>query len=362
MKKHLAKLQPVIGFIVSLILIYFVLFRPKISAFFSGEMGSKEAFFGYPRLGFSDLAVAFSEIIIWPIVVSFFILILSLVVRAWRWQIIIEPVGKASFWSLFHATNVGYLLNNVLPLRAGEIIRGVVVARKNNLSVSSLISTVVIERVFDLGGLAIAFGIVFLGFPFPVWMQIAGGVIAGVILLFLIVAFILAGSTERLTRWQEKLDAKNQGFFVKLFEQVIKLIHGLQVVRNPRAMIHMTWSTLSLWAMYFVVMKLVLDAFSLTDGTYPLLAGGAWIQSAALTLITALGFSIPSAPGGIGTYHASVLLGMSWFEVPEAMGVIVGTTMHAFNYITLSMFGIIGVFFMKLKWSDLIKKAKDKET
>jgi uncharacterized membrane protein YbhN (UPF0104 family) len=123
-------------------------------------------------------------------------------------------------------------------------------------------------------------------------------------------------------------------------------------------MINVAWSTMALWAIYVTTMKFVFDAFQLTNGEYAALAGQAWVPAMALTVITSLGFSIPSAPGGVGTYHGAVLLGLSWFGVDEGLGVIFATVMHAMNYLTLTLFGVISLVLMRLKFSDLTKQTQ----
>ncbi len=360
MKTLLKRLQSLVGTIISLVLVYFVLFDPQWSLLFAGEVGLFDALFGDPRIGVEDLRTAGEQIRYTPAILAVLLLMSSLFLRAWRWKIIIKQLGPVRYWTVFHGVNLGYLLNNVLPLRAGELLRAIIVGGRSSLSTTSVFSTVVAERIFDMAGLGILFGIVTWQFPFPDWVQTAGLSFAGGVLVFLIFALVLAHSRDRLERWH--LAVHKRGKIIRTIgELILRLVDGLSVLKSKSAMIHVAWSTLALWGIYIATMKFVLDAFQFTDGTYPLLAGEAWIPSAAMTVITSLGFAIPSAPGGIGTYHGAVLLGLSWFSVPEGLAVIFATVMHGLNYLTLTLWGVISLFAMRLKFSDIVRTAKQEK-
>ncbi|MCB2199215.1 flippase-like domain-containing protein [bacterium] len=354
--KHL---KTILGIAISAILVYVVLFNPHLGSLLRGEMGLGAALFSDPRIHLEDLETAADILNYWLAGLAVLILIASLFLRAWRWKLIIEQVGPTDFWTVFHAMNAGYLLNNVLPFRAGELLRGIIVGRRSDLPAAATITSVVVERIFDMAGLAVAFGVVLAFFPFPGWIRGAGGIIALAIVVMLIVGIILSHQQERLKAWHERISGGNRGFVIKLREKVLELLEGLSVLKSRSAMIHIAWSTLVLWAAYIFIMQVVMTAFGFTDGTYPLLADMHFIKAGAMTMITALGFAIPSAPGGVGTYHASVLLGLSWFDVPEGMGVIFAAVMHAVNYITLSLAGVLGLWRLKLSFRDVIQTSKE---
>ena len=83
---------------------------------------------------------------------------IALMLRSWRWQIILAPVRRLTFGQVFHGLLVGYAANYLLPARLGELVRANFLGRRYNLSRLSVIATIVVERLFDV--------IVFLGFIF----------------------------------------------------------------------------------------------------------------------------------------------------------------------------------------------------
>jgi len=86
--------------------------------------------------------------IIWlvPGLVIYFI---GVLVRTWRWQYLLKPLGKVNIKTLFPIINIGYMGNNVFPLRMGEVLRAVVIKRRKDISISGSLATIVVERIFD---------------------------------------------------------------------------------------------------------------------------------------------------------------------------------------------------------------------
>jgi len=142
---------------------------------------------------------------------------------------------------------------------------------------------------------------------------------------------------------------------------VISILRGFRALRSGGTMFHVFWQTMLLWLMYSLTMTFVLHAFSFTDGRYPLLDGDAVLQGVVITIVTALGMGLPSAPGAVGTYHGAVVLVLAWFNVPEALAVVFATSVHAMNYILLSLAGILGIWRLGLSWSSVMHQTKIEE-
>ncbi len=359
MKRILRRLRTPIGITISVLLVYLVLFKPQARALFGGELPPLKALFGHPRMQWADLAHAWKLLIPGYALLAVTILTASLFLRAWRWKLILRHGGNVPYWTVFHSLNLGYLLNNVLPLRAGEVLRAVIVARRGNRSMGATITTVVVERLFDLAAVVVVFGVVMVAFPFPGWLRAGGGLLAVVTLGSLVVGYLLSRHSANLESWLQKRFPDSTTFPARITAKAVRLIEGFSVLTSPVALFHVIWSTMVLMLQYIAVMKIVLEAFQMLDGTYPqLLVHGAWVPAAVITVITALGFAIPSAPGGVGTYHAAVLLSLSWFGVSQGLAVVFAATIHAVNYVTLNVTGLIGLWRLKLKWSDVVATAK----
>jgi uncharacterized protein (TIRG00374 family) len=79
-------------------------------------------------------------------------------VRAWRWHYLLRPLKSISTRTMFPIVAIGYMGNNIYPARAGEVLRAVVLKRRQGVPVSASLATVIVERIFD--------GVVMLAFVF----------------------------------------------------------------------------------------------------------------------------------------------------------------------------------------------------
>ncbi|MEW6406293.1 MAG: lysylphosphatidylglycerol synthase transmembrane domain-containing protein, partial [Chloroflexota bacterium] len=85
--------------------------------------------------------------------------------RAWRWHYLLKPIKLIPTRVMFPITCIGYMGNNIYPARAGEVLRAVILKRKEGVSVSASLATIIVERIFD--------GVVMLAFVFVNLSQLA---------------------------------------------------------------------------------------------------------------------------------------------------------------------------------------------
>ena len=115
----------------------------------------------------------------------FIIAVISLYFRALRWGVLLRPLARVERRSLFSATAIGFAANMLLPLRAGEVIRPWLLARKEGLTLAPLLATVAIERLFDMAILLLFFAVATLTLPLPPEWKHYGWVFLGTFVLFL---------------------------------------------------------------------------------------------------------------------------------------------------------------------------------
>src|SRR5207247_4422504 len=131
----------------------------------------------------------------------------NLVIRALRWQYLLQPLGRTTFANAFRATAVGFAANNLLPARAGEVIRPYFLARHEQMSATGAFATIILERLLDtMTVLMLLASYVFLfgrdvaftnptGFKAVEW---AGASVAVLSLVALVVLFVLGMDSARL--------------------------------------------------------------------------------------------------------------------------------------------------------------------
>ena len=260
---------------------------------------------------------------------------LGLWARAMRWRYLfprnLEPTG------LVAANMIGYMANNVLPLRAGELVRVYVVARRLSQHRGSLGSsmwlagaTVVVERVLDSLTLVLFLAVLMFVIPVPRAFQYAAGLILAVDAIAATTLFALAVAPGRSRRLLTRLCRRRPALGARATGVLDMFLRGIEGVRTPAHLGPLAAWTALAWILPALGAWTVLRAVHLD---LPLVAG--W------TVLTFVGFgiSIPSAPGYIGVWHAAAVLALSIFGVSQATAVGYALLYHASQFVPITLAG-----------------------
>lgn len=278
------------------------------------------------------------------------IVILTMIIRAQRWRHLLEPVGNFRLLQLFPSVMIGFMANNLLPARLGEVVRAYSLGSKLGRSRSTIFASVVLERVFDSLSLMAMFWMVIIFIPFPAPVK-KFGYITLVANFSLIVALLLI---RHRAAFLAKL-AMGAFFFLPAkmmarFEHIItRFAEGLNVFKRPATLFSVIIWSVILWVITATSNYFVFMAF----GIYPHIAA-----SFILLLFVAAGVMLPSAPGFIGVFQAATigafallnelnLLGnqMTWLKAKAAAltaPAFAGTTVAAIGPMADSM-GLFGI-------------------
>jgi glycosyltransferase 2 family protein len=238
-----------------------------------------------------------------PILFAGAITIVSHVARCLRWRLLISPLKfPIRLGATFAALMIGYAVNLVLP-RGGEVARVVSLNKEEDIPMSGLLATVVVERVLDVVALALLLGITLMEFSEPLSRAFPGMEYVGMTML--IVCPLALVSLIVASRYREKV--------VTIFRRIIsrvsqklsdKLTILLETFLTGISSLHsagqiggvILWSVVT-WGLYIVAMYLILVSFNL-PATYDISLSGAIL----VLVMTSIGVTIP-VPGAVGTYH-----------------------------------------------------------
>ena len=257
---------------------------------------------------------------------------LWMVIRAVVWRTLLR--NRASYQAVFWTIGEGYLLNNFLPFRLGEIGRAFLLSRKSDMQFMEILPTIVIERFMDLGYSAI---ILLAALPFVVGAGGAEriGVIVGVIVL---IGFVILYLLARYNQWAlglfHKLSARwptlqrSGGSFLESF------FIGLGVLNDGWLFIRfLFWMTVN-WGVAIVSYYLIIRAF------FPQaqVVWGMFGLGAA-----AFGGAIPSLPGAVGTFEGAFGGAVTLLTGNQSTALAVALTGRLYNYINSGVIGGIGL-------------------
>ncbi|MEM9339728.1 MAG: lysylphosphatidylglycerol synthase transmembrane domain-containing protein [Bacteroidota bacterium] len=267
------------------------------------------------------------------IVVSVLLSVIAYFARAFRWNIMLKPLGydlKTSRTTL--AVLVGYLANLAIP-RLGEVVRCSVLYRNDKVPVPVAFGTVFVDRFVDLIFLFLLMGLSFLveaerlteflstayqDLNVPSWVIWAGLflVIAGIIVLVLFI----------------KNQHRLKGRFAELIKGFVSGIVSLKDIQNP---VGFFVSTLVIWVVYFLMSYVIV--FSLPETADLGLGAG------LMLLITGgIALSLP-VQSGFGTYHGMVAGMLLLYGVDHNTGIFLATVLHTSQIVTIALFGTIAL-------------------
>jgi uncharacterized protein (TIRG00374 family) len=276
---------------------------------------------------------------------------LAVVLRSWRWNILLQPIKDIHFNVLLPIVSIGYMGNNIFPARAGEILRTIILKREENISISASLASIAVERIFD--------GMIMLAFVFinlPEFTQLAidynfadqiktiaywGSIIFMGLFLTFILATIFTKTTENIfsflinrvipERWRKGATQISQRFLT-----------GLQSLRSPKKIMSVLILSVAIWLLETVFYWFVLHAFPFQVSFSSLM-----LMNGTLNLIT----TIPSAPGYLGTFDAPGIAYLKAIGVQAEAAAGYTLVLHAALWLPVTLLG--AYFFTRkgLSWS-----------
>jgi len=272
--------------------------------------------------------------------------------RALRWRHLTDAIQPIPRVALFRAVAVGFMANNLFPLRMGEVIRVWYLARETGAPVAAVLGTVVLERVIDaLCVIGMALGVIhFWGGETGTWQRGITWLVPLALLPVVMLGLLRAAPEQTLGLAARALRPAPDRVSTWLLRQLRVFAAGLGALRGGA---HWGWVALHSLAIWGVASTLpFLAAFWALDmdfgGPARTLAAG-WMTLAAVGIAVAL----PSAPGFFGLYHSACRLVLERFGASAESSVAIGTLCHAVFWLTLSTLGVLVLRFRQTRLGDL---------
>lgn len=263
-------------------------------------------------------------------------------IRAVRWQVMLKPVGRARFATAVRTTVIGFAANSLLPGRVGEVLRPLLLARREGLRATSTFATIILERLLDLVTvLALFGGLVFLSgaslrpndTALFASVKYGGAVAAAASGVALVLIFLLAGHPERIGRLVRETERWLPSRLAHALAHALETFaSGLAVMRRPGPLVASLVLSLPLWLSIASGIWLVSRAFHIDvpfTGTFLLIA-----------LLT-VGVAVPT-PGAVGAFHYAYKLGATMFfaaDPERAVGAAI--VLHAISFVPVALVGLV---------------------
>jgi glycosyltransferase 2 family protein len=253
--------------------------------------------------------------------------------RAMRWHFLLRPIRTISSARLFPIVVIGYMANDILPARLGELVRAYVLGEREGVSKSAGVGTIAVERTFDGVAMLIFMGAVAAFVPLDQRLQSIFQ-FAAIIFAFAIVAFLaLAIWRERsLALLRRALQPFPERLQVLVLSIIERFVEGLSAMQSWR-LVGLTLSlSLAAWLAEALMYYVIALGFGFGLGLAPYV----------LTMAVAnLGGMIPSSPGYVGTFEWFALASLGLFGMGADAALSYVLVVHLALLIPVSLLGFV---------------------
>lgn len=280
---------------------------------------------------FTQLKTALEEAsYVWlcPAMVIFSI---NMFLRSIRWRTLLSPIKHLRLAQVFPVLLTGFFMNNVLPARAGELVRAVAIGRESDIPVSSALGSIVIERLTDMLGLLM---ILIIAAKLLPWEKLPLTPILTVLVMGLIISLALVV-------WMEKYRNKFQhdlGLVGKIVRLISQVMDGFLALKSPLKMSMVLLLSCAIWINELLIALLI---------SYAMHLNLSFFETAGLLTGLSVGVMIPAAPGYIGTFEffgkeILIVLGKS---AAQALPFVL--VLHFFQLTMMAIIGIPSIFILQ---------------
>jgi len=269
------------------------------------------------------------------VLASLAVALVTYTVRALRWGLILRPVGRADAASLIGCTAAGFATSAVLPARAGEIVRPLLLTARCGLPAAATLASILTERLLDGASVLILFavGVALAGSTLSpgsitALHDAAALTTVGLAIAIAVVVFLLRHRSATVSRLARLAPHRFRGRAESFLQH---LLDGLEVLRSPLRLAEIALWSFGLWLIIGLQVVLLAWAFGI-----PMNLG----QAFAVIAVSVVGLAVPT-PAGVGGFHAAIQFGLVHFlAVDPATATAFALVHHAICFFPITAVGL----------------------
>lgn len=301
----------------------------------------------FRKIDFGKMAEAFAGIDYRYLPPALVLTFVSYYLRALRWKFLLEPIKKTRLSNLFPATLIGYMANNLLPARLGELVRAYVLGRREGIETSAVFASLVLDRLCDGFTMLVVLLAAFFTVRLPAGKEgmqqglVTGGYVTFALYLAVLVFLALL---KRRTEWTLRIVARLLSPFpAKASEKASVLlrsfISGIRIPAGAAGAAATAATSMLIWATAIWPVDLLLRAFGVE---LPL--------SASMFIMVFLVFAVmvPASPGFVGTHHLACVTALSAFDIAGERALSIAIVVHAMGFLPVIVAGLLCLWRDKL--------------
>jgi uncharacterized protein (TIRG00374 family) len=287
-----------------------------------------------------------------PLAAAVLLATLTYPLRLVRWRLLLrdERGGPLPAVPLWHAVAIGFMANNTLPFRAGELVRVFAAARLTGVRFSAALSSIAVERILDALAIVALFSVALLGSDLPPDVtigkvsaahaaQVAGAMgAAALVAAILVVAFPLAAEAA------VRALLPTGRFADRIVGMIEGIRQGLTVLRSPDRLAAVIFCSLLVWGVNALAFYVAFAAFRIPVG----FTGALFMQGVLI-----LGISVQFTPGFVGQFEAAIVAALALYGVPKALASSYAIAFHMTTFTPIILLGAWSLMRTPVALSDL---------
>lgn len=309
-------------------------------------------YLAFRKTDFNEIIHSLQETFWGFLIPAVLLTLLGFYIRALRWRHLLANVKEIRVSRLWSATMIGFMANNLLPARLGELFRAHVIGRWEGISRSSALATIAMERIFDLFTMLFLFGLVAVFFPLTPLVRTVGitGIVLGIVVLGFFLALHKLGD-RAVNAFGRVLPhrARRRGM-----EILASFVEGLGVFREGRQLLWAAGYSLLMWGLILVVVQCCFWAVDIRVDGEPLHPSA----SVLVLVVMALGLMVPSGPGFVGALQFFAVQALDVFHVDRETALSFSIVYHATQWFPVTLVGLFHLVRENLTLRDVARTTE----
>jgi uncharacterized protein (TIRG00374 family) len=267
--------------------------------------------------------------------------------RAYRWKFMLLPIKRISTGSLFIATMIGFMANNLLPARLGEIVRAYTLGMREHISRTASFATIVYERIIDVFSLLILVWLLLTRIPGPDWLRRSALWLLAANIVFLAAMLVMERYRGLVTRLVARLSRPlSVRVRTKIHRATEGYLGGLAGMTRVNTLIPIALTSAPVWGFAMIGIYLCFRALGMDVPP---------VATVALVVLVAMGSMIPSAPAYLGTTQYACVVGLALFGVGKSEALAFSILFHALQFFPVTALGLYYLWKSQIRLRDVSK-------
>ena len=315
-------------------------------------LGSLFMYLSIKEVDYEDFISSFNNVRFSLIGLSIFLVTLGLFLRSLRFAVMLRSLEEINQKTLFPITCFGFAASAIVPLKIGELARPLLISNKSNISFSSCLAVLIVERIFDSLAILTFFFISVSYMNLDIISKL--GFFPMITVLFVLILFILVLLYKKdlffrlLTNFLQIFPINFRENLERLFQN---LILGFGAISNLKTILITAFLTIIIWLIAALLIYILYSSVGINL---------IFLTSFVVLFVVSVGIAIPAAPGYVGNWQYACIFALAIFSIDKADSLAFSLVYYAMALVPVMVIGLLCFPLLGIKYDDMKKLVKSK--